>query len=120
MYSLLFKERPFVFLFLWFSGGSPLAFFIVAVLAVIIAITARVNVSFIWELLKNIVLPFNIGSKKLQQYLNTCFLNLQFSMVMPLLLLEAGDVLSKPGRTHEHTLFVLHLNIRSIRNKISY
>ena len=39
---------------------------------------------------------------------------------MLLLLLEAGDVESNPGPTHEQILSVLHLNIRSIRNKISY
>ena len=70
--------------------------------------------------MKNIFLLFNIGCKKLQQYLNTCFLNLQFSIVMLLLLLEAGEVESNTGPTHEHTLCVLHLNIRSTRNKISY
>ena len=84
------------------------------------AVTVRVNVSFIWELLKNIFLLFNIGCKKLQQYLNTCFLNLQFSIIMLLLLLETGDVESNPGPTHEYTLSVLHLNIMSIRKKVSY
>ena len=39
---------------------------------------------------------------------------------MLLLLLEAGDVESNPGPTHEHTLSVLRLNIRRIKNKISY
>ena len=39
---------------------------------------------------------------------------------MPLLFLEAADVESNPGPTHEHTLSVLHLNIRSITKSVIY
>ena len=57
---------------------------------------------------------------KFNQYLEACFLNVQFSLVLILLLLEAGDIESNPDPNPEHTLSVLHLNIRSIRNKIDY
>ena len=53
-------------------------------------------------------------------YIEACFLNLQFLLVMILLLLEAGDVEINPGPIPENTLSALHLNIRSIRNKIEY
>ena len=39
---------------------------------------------------------------------------------MFLLLLKAGDIERNPGPEIEHSLSILHLNIRSIRNKISY
>ena len=55
---------------------------------------------------------------KFHQYLEAGFLNIQFAVVLLLLLLEAGDIESNPGPNPENTLSVLHLNIRSIRNKI--
>ena len=55
-----------------------------------------------------------------QKQLESSFCNFQFSLVMCLLLLEAGDSESNPGPDNEHLLSILHLNIRSIRNKISY
>ena len=61
------------------------------------AFTVRINKRFILELLNNVSLLFNIGYKKLQQYLDTYFLYLQFSIVMLLLLLETGDDESNPG-----------------------
>ena len=57
---------------------------------------------------------------KFHQYLEACFLNIKFAVVIILLLLEAGDVESNPGPNPENTLSVLHLNIRSIRNKIDF
>ena len=41
-------------------------------------------------------------------------------MLMFLFLLEAGDIESIPGPVNKHSLSILYLNIRSIRNKISY
>ena len=52
-----------------------------------------------------------------QQQLESSF---QLSLVMFLLLLEADDIEIKPGPGNEHSLSILHLNIRSIRNKIRY
>ena len=57
---------------------------------------------------------------KFHHYLEAGFLNIQFAVVLILLLLEAGDIESNPGPNPENTLSVLHLNIRSIRNKIDY
>ena len=57
---------------------------------------------------------------KFHQYLETGFLNIQFAVVLILLLLEAGGIESNPGPNPENTLSVLHLNIRSIRNKMDY
>ena len=53
-----------------------------------------------------------------QQQLESSLCNFQLSLVMFLLLLEADDE-SNPGPGNEHS-FIIHLNIRSIRNKISY
>ena len=63
---------------------------------------------------------FNTFCMKFHQYLEPCFLNVQFSLFLILLLLEAGDIASNPGPYPEQTLSILHLNIRSIRNKIDY
>lgn len=52
-------------------------------------------------------------------YSNIC--NLPFTLLLLLLLLEAGDVESNPGPDDGiHDLSILHLNIRSIRNKMEY
>ena len=80
----------------------------------------KLNLFFILEILKYSFTLFNSFCMKFNQYLESCFLNVQFSLVLRLLLLEAGDIESNPGPNPEHTLSVLHLNIRSIRNKIDY
>ena len=80
----------------------------------------KLNLFFILEILKYSFTLFNSFCMKFNQYLEACFLNVQFSLVLILLLLEAGDIESNPGPNPEHTLSVLHLNIRSIRNKIDY
>ena len=46
------------------------------------------------------------------------FFNLQCFLVILLLLLQAGDIEINPGPENVHELSILHLNIRSIRNKL--
>ena len=48
-------------------------------------------------------------------------ISLQFSIILRLLLLEAGDVESNPGPdTANDLLSIFHCNIRSIRHKLEY
>ena len=47
--------------------------------------------------------------------LKSSFDNFIFSFVMCLLLIKAGDIESNPGPGKEYSLYLLHLNIRSIR-----
>ena len=52
-------------------------------------------------------------------------LNLEFSVVVLLLVIMSGDVLENPGpdlntSADSDSLSIIHLNIRSIRNKIHY
>ena len=54
-----------------------------------------------------------------------CILNLQFSVIVLLLVIMSGDVLENPGpglniSADSDSLSIIHLNIRSIRNKIDY
>ena len=47
--------------------------------------------------------------------------NLDFKLVLLFLILEAGDVEKNPGpNTTEHSLSLIHSNIRSIRNKFDF
>ena len=48
------------------------------------------------------------------------FCNLQCFFVILLLLLQAGDIETNPGPENVHELSILHLNIRSIRNKLDF
>ena len=74
----------------------------------------------IWNLFRNILSNFKRACSISQNLLESCFYNFQFSILTFLRLLEAGDIESNPGSVNEHSLSILHLNIRSIRNKISY
>ena len=47
-------------------------------------------------------------------------MSLQFSLILLLLLLKAGDVETNPGPDTTDVLSILHCNIRSIRNKLDY
>ena len=78
----------------------------------------KINMFFIWKWLKKSIMFFNMFCMKFHHYLEAGFLNIQFAVVLILLLLEAGNIESNPGPNPENTLSVLHLNIRSIRNKI--
>ena len=85
--------------------------------------TFLLNINPIWfvrELLKSVFLFFNMFCGKFHRLLDASILNYQFSIIMILLLLEAGDVERNPGPNPDHTLSFLHLNIRSIRNKIDF
>ena len=47
--------------------------------------------------------------------------NLDFKLLLLFLILEAGDVEKTPGpNTTEHSLSIIHSNIRSIRNKFDF
>ena len=46
--------------------------------------------------------------------------NLQCFLIILLLLLHAGDIETNPGPENVHELSILHLNIRSIRNKLHF
>ena len=70
--------------------------------------------------MRNILSNFKRACSISQNLLESCFYNFQFSILTFLLLLEPGDIERNPGRVNEHSLSILHLNIRSIRNKISY
>ena len=48
------------------------------------------------------------------------FYNLQCFLVILLLLLQAGDTETNPGPENVYELSILHLNIRSIRNKLDF
>ena len=48
------------------------------------------------------------------------FCNYQSLFVILILLLQAGDIETNPGPVINHGISLLHLNIRSIRNKIDY
>ena len=48
------------------------------------------------------------------------FYNLQCFLVILLLLLQAGDIETNPGPDNVHELSILHMNIRSIRNKFDF
>ena len=84
------------------------------------AFMIKLSLLYIWNLLKNILSNFKRACSISQNLLESCFYNFQFSILTFLLLLEAGDIESNPGPVNEHSLSILHLNIRSIRNKISY
>ena len=84
------------------------------------AFMKKLSLLHIWNLLRYILSNFKRACSIAQNLLESCFYNFQFSILMFLLLLEAGDIESNPGPVNEHSLSILHLNIRSIRNKISY
>ena len=48
------------------------------------------------------------------------FSNYQSLFVILIILLQAGDIETNPGPVINHDISLLHLNIRSIRNKIDY
>ena len=48
------------------------------------------------------------------------FYNTQCFFVMFLLLLQAGDIETNPGPENGYELSIMHLNIRSIRNKLDF
>ena len=63
---------------------------------------------------------FKYACKWLQCLLESSFFNFQFMLVMCILLLEAGDIERNPGPGTDNAVSILHLNVRSIRNKIKY
>ena len=68
----------------------------------------------ICNLLPNIFLIIN-------SILRTSFYNIQFGLVLFLLLLQCGDIEVNPGPVNAtYDVSILHLNIRSIRNKMEF
>ena len=58
---------------------------------------------------------FNYAARLLSLSLKDLVNNLDFKLVLLLLILEAGDVEKNPGpNTTEHSLSLIHSNIRSI------
>ena len=86
----------------------------------VLVFSINFDIAFIFEWLRKMFSSLNRMCKDFLKYIEACFRNLQFLLVMILLLLEAGDVERSPGPIPEHTLSVFHLSIRSIRNKIEY
>lgn len=82
----------------------------------------KASFNFIYLLLSGLMYMLNIVAGILKYNINTpSFNNLLVSIILLLLLLLAGDVEINPGPDNETgSLSVLHLNIRSIRNKLSY
>ena len=48
------------------------------------------------------------------------FCNFRCFLIILMLLLQAGDIETNPGPENIHDLSIVHLNIRSIRNKTEY
>ena len=71
-----------------------------------------------WSLLAKLTPIFKWACLVSQQQLDSSLCNFQFSLVMFLLPLEAVDIESNTGPDNEHSLSILHLNIRNIQNKI--
>ena len=75
-----------------------------------------------------IVYSFYVASKAIFMHLSPYvyshgffnFCNLQCFFVILLLLLQAGDIETNQGPENVHDLSILHLNTRSIRNKLDF
>lgn len=71
--------------------------------------------------LKSFYRVFNVSIK----FILPCILNIEFSVIALLLVIMSGDVLENPGpelntSLNSDSLSIIHLNIRSIRNKLDY
>ena len=85
----------------------------------------RVKVTLSWyftfQYFVFILSGFNYAARLLSWSLKDLVNNLDFKLVLLFLILEAGDVEKNPGpNTTEHSLSLIHSNIRSIRNKFDF
>lgn len=75
------------------------------------------NLIFLFNCWKKL-LPYLKYIWNLTQYLLVSSYKLPFVFEICSLHLRAGDIECSPGSIYENLLFIMHLNIRSIRNKI--
>ena len=85
----------------------------------------RVKVSFSWNFTFQyfvfLLSGFNHAVRLMSTSLKDLVNNLDFKLLLLFLILEAGDVEMNPGpNTTEHSLSIIHSNIRSIRNKFDF
>ena len=85
----------------------------------------RVKVSFLWNFTFQyfvfLLSGFNHAVRLMSTSSKDLVNNLDFKLLLLFLNLEAGDVEMNPGpNTTEHSLSIIHNNIRSIRNKIDF
>ena len=85
----------------------------------------RVKVTFSWyftfQYFVFILSGFNHAVRLMFTSLKDLVNNLDFKLLLLFLILEAGDVEKNPGpNTTEHSLSIIHSNIRSIRNKFDF
>ena len=76
-------------------------------------------------LLASLMKLFSRSVSSSVKFILPCILNLEFSVIVLLLVIMSGDVLENPGpdlntSADSDSLSIIHLNIRSIRNKIDY
>ena len=80
----------------------------------------RVKVSFSWYF-DFLLSGFNHAVRLISTSLKDLVNNLDFKLLLLFLILEAGDVEKNQGpNTTEHSLSIIHSNIRSIRNKFDF
>ena len=82
-------------------------------------IRVKVNCFFV-ELLLWIQFCFRNSCYSLQICLESLQNNINFNIILLLLLLEAGDIELNPGPENNYCITGLHCNIRSIRNKLDF
>ena len=76
---------------------------------------------FLFKYLMQLSLYFHYLCYLLTSFYNECINNYQFFVILFMLLLEAFDIEQNPGPNNfTADLSILHLNIRSIRNKLDY
>ena len=85
----------------------------------------REKVSFSWNFTFQyfvfLLSGFNHAVRLMSTSLKDLVNNLDFQLLLLFLILEAGDVEMNPGpNTTEHSLLIMHSNIRSIRNKFDF
>ena len=70
-----------------------------------------------WTLLAKVTSIFKLVCLVSQQQLESSLCNFQFSLVMFLLLLEAGDIESNPGPDNEHS-FIIYITPQYLEHTI--
>lgn len=78
------------------------------------------DILFLVTCLKKLFQNLRYNCNWVRNFLESSFYNVQFLLIMCLLLLEAGDIERNPGPENNNSISIIHLNIRSIRNKIEY
>ena len=96
-------------------------------MSVSVCLTAgfALKISFSWNLTFQyfvfILSGFNYAARLMSTSLKDLVNNLDFKPLLLFLISEAGDVEKNPGpNTTEHSLSIIHSNIRCIRNKFDF